>query len=38
MENFNHLLFTWLNAPEHPSGYFLFAAVLLAEWLIWAVP
>ncbi len=38
MENLNHLMFTWLNAPESPQGYALFAAVFLAEWLIWAVP
>lgn len=38
MEHLNQLLFNWLNAPEHPLGYALFAAVFLAEWLIWAVP
>ncbi len=38
MEYLNHLLFTWLNAPEQPSASVLFGAVFLAEWLIWAIP
>lgn len=38
MDNFNHLLFAWLNGPSQPSASALFGAVFLAEWLIWAIP
>ncbi len=38
MEYFNHLLFTWLNAPAQPAASVLFGAVFLAEWLIWSIP
>ncbi|RTL53056.1 MAG: undecaprenyl-diphosphatase [Rhodocyclaceae bacterium] len=38
MESFNHTLFFWLNAPEHPSALVLTLATFFAEQLIWAVP
>lgn len=38
MENINHLLFLWLNAPEQPAAPILLLAIFLAEWMIWAIP
>ncbi|TAK92685.1 MAG: undecaprenyl-diphosphatase [Aquabacterium sp.] len=38
MENLNHALYFWLNAPEHPNTLVLMMAVFVAEWLIWTVP
>lgn len=38
METFNHILFFWLNAPEHPNTLVLMQAVFVADWLIWMVP
>ena len=38
MENLNHALFLWLNAPEHPSTLLLAVATIFAEYAIWALP
>lgn len=38
MEPYNHALFLWLNAPEYPNNLAVTLAIILAEWLIWAVP
>lgn len=38
MEDLNHALFLWLNAPEHPNSLMLAFATFLAEYAIWAVP
>ena len=38
MEHFNHALFLWLNAPEHPSTLLLAIATFFAEYAIWALP
>lgn len=38
MEHFNHALFLWLNAPEHPSTLLLTIATFFAEYAIWALP
>ena len=37
MENINHALFLWLNAPEHPSTLLLSSATFFAEYAIWAL-
>ena len=38
MEDLNHALFLWLNAPEHPSTLLLAIATFFAEYAIWALP
>jgi undecaprenyl-diphosphatase len=38
MEDLNHALFLWLNAPEHPSTLLLAIATSFAEYAIWALP
>lgn len=38
MEDLNHALFLWLNAPEHPSTLLLAIATFFAEYVIWALP
>lgn len=38
MEDLNHALFLWLNAPEHPNSLMLASATFLAEYVIWVVP
>lgn len=38
MENLNHALFLWLNAPEHPSTLPLAIATFFAEYAIWSLP
>ena len=38
MENLNHALFLWLNAPEHPSTLLLAVATIFAEYAIWTLP
>lgn len=38
MENFNHALFLWLNAPEHPGTLLLSSAIFFAEYAIWVIP
>lgn len=38
MENLNHALFLWLNAPEHPSTLLLAVATIFAEYAIWVLP
>ncbi len=38
MEDFNHVLFLWLNAPEHPYALLLAVATFFAEYAIWVVP
>ncbi len=38
MENFNHDLFLWLNAPEHPGTLLLASAIFFAEYAIWVIP
>ncbi|MBS0370576.1 MAG: undecaprenyl-diphosphatase [Proteobacteria bacterium] len=38
MEDFNHALFLWLNAPEHPHALLLAVATFFAEYAIWVVP
>jgi len=38
MELINQALFSWLNAPEHPSASALALALFFAEQIIWAVP
>ncbi|WP_034296935.1 undecaprenyl-diphosphatase [Herbaspirillum sp. RV1423] len=38
MENFNHTLFLWLNAPEHPGTLLLAIATVFAQYAIWVVP
>ncbi|WP_295754320.1 undecaprenyl-diphosphatase [Undibacterium sp.] len=38
MEDINHALFLWLNAPEHPSTLLLAIATFFAEYAIWALP
>lgn len=38
MNDFNHALFLWLNAPEHPSAALLSVATFFAEYAIWMIP
>lgn len=38
MEDLNHALFLWLNAPDHPSPLLLDTAIFFAEYVIWALP
>lgn len=38
MEDTNHALFLWLNAPEHPSTMPLAVAIFFAEYAILALP
>ncbi|CAI2029310.1 Putative undecaprenyl-diphosphatase ybjG [Serratia fonticola] len=38
MENVNHQLFLWLNAPESPSPLLLGFATFFAEYFIWVIP
>ena len=38
MEDLNHALFLWLNAPEHPSTLLLAIATFFAEYAIWTLP
>ena len=38
MEDFNHALFLWLNASEHPSTLLLVTATFFAEFAIWSLP
>ena len=38
MEDLNHALFLWLNAPEHPNTQLLAVATFFAEYAIWVVP
>lgn len=38
MDNFNHALFLWMNAPERPSAALLAVATFLAEYAIWIMP
>jgi len=38
MNDFNHALFLWLNAPEHPSAILLAVAIFFAEYTIWVIP
>lgn len=38
MEDLNHALFIWLNAPEHPSTALLTLAIFFAEYAIWVIP
>lgn len=38
MEDLNHALFLWLNAPEHPSTLLLAIATFFAEYAILALP
>ena len=38
MENFNHTLFFWFNAPEHPNTLLLTVAPFFAEYVIWVIP
>lgn len=38
MENFNHTLFLWMNAPEHPSSLLITIATLFAEYAILVIP
>ena len=38
MENFNHTLFFWFNAPEHPNTLLLTVATFFAEYVIWVIP
>ncbi|MFC7299577.1 hypothetical protein [Herminiimonas aquatilis] len=38
MEDLNHTLLFWLNAPEHPSTLQLVIATFFAEYAIWALP
>lgn len=38
MEDLNHALFLWFNAPEHPSTLLLAIATFFAEYAIWALP
>ena len=38
MEDFDHALFLWLNAPEHPHALLLAVATFFAEYAIWVVP
>lgn len=38
MEDLNHALFLWLNAPGHPSTLLLVIATFFAEYAIWALP
>lgn len=37
MENLNHALFLWLNAPEHPGTLLLASATFFAEYAIWVI-
>jgi len=38
MEDLNHALFLWLNAPGYPSTLLLVIATFFAEYAIWALP
>lgn len=38
MEDLNHALFLWLNAPGHPSTLLLVIPTFFAEYAIWALP
>jgi undecaprenyl-diphosphatase len=38
MEQLNHTLFFWINAPEHPSTLLLAITTFLAEYVMWSVP
>lgn len=38
MEDINHALFLWLNAPEQPSPFLLAIATLFAKYVIWTIP
>lgn len=38
MEDLNHVLFLWLNAPEYPSTLLMAIAILFAQYAIWAIP
>lgn len=38
MEDLNHALFLWLNAPENPSTLLLTSATFFAEYSIWTLP
>lgn len=38
MEQLNHALFFWINAPEHPRTSLLAIAIFLAEYAIWIIP
>lgn len=38
MENLNHALFLWLNAPEHPGTLLPACAIFFAEYAIWVIP
>ena len=38
MEELNHVLFLWMNAPEHPSTLLVAIATFFAEYAIWALP
>ncbi|MDE2382868.1 MAG: undecaprenyl-diphosphatase [Xanthomonadaceae bacterium] len=38
MNEFNHALFIWLNAPEHPDAAALVVAAFFADYAIWVIP
>lgn len=38
MESLNNALFLWLNAPAHPNGVVLAAAIAIAQYFIWIIP